>query len=172
MHPLLELLCLSTFTVVDLHRRIGLLQECVGDVVYHQKQMGEALQDSEALEISIKTKAKESDVPGLLELVPKALEMLTAENLSEQMVKLREGADILPVLIVYVPVIFDAEAIAQLGIWCRENKSKILMLDVQVDSGTVGGCSFVAANTLVDYSLRTKMLEHKGIVKELLSSYA
>jgi hypothetical protein len=172
MHPLLELLCENTFTIVDLHRRIGLLQECMSDVLYHQKQAVESQNDSEVLEACIKAKADEHDAQALCALIPKSLEILSAENLSEHMKKLREGADILPVLIVYVPVIFDAEAITQLGVWCRENKSKILMLDVQVDSGTVGGCSFVSANVLHDYSLRTKMMEHKGLVKELLASYA
>ncbi len=85
--------------------------------------------------------------------------------------KLKKESELLPSLVVYFPVQFDAEATKIVSVWCREKIHPLLLLETYVDPSVIGGCAFVSKDTHHDYSIRHAMKDNKGVVSELLASY-
>jgi hypothetical protein len=165
MEDTLHALCLNTYTVADLHRRIGLLKASLEKILFSSQPT-----HAEAV-LYAQTIAEEKDKEALAQWPHEVWERFDAQNLTTQLQMLTQSVELLPVLVVYVPVEFDSEATASLGTWCRDNISPKLLLDLHVDPAVTGGCAVVSRDTYVDLSLHSKLKEHKGAVTKLLNSY-
>jgi hypothetical protein len=169
MEDTLHALCLNTYTVADMHRRIGLLKASLEKVLFSNASADDVAQEAVAYAQSI---AEEKDKDAVVQWELEVWKRFDAQNLSTQLEVLTKSVALLPVLIVYIPVEFDVVATASLGTWCRENISAKLLLDLHVDPAVTGGCAVVSRDTYVDLSLHSKLREHTGAVTELLNTYA
>ncbi|MGH7141202.1 MAG: hypothetical protein ACREGH_01020 [Minisyncoccia bacterium] len=86
----------------------------------------------------------------------------------EEVKKHIEGA---PELVVYAPVAFGLEALRALGGWCRANIDPNVFLEMRVDPGVIGGCSFVWRDKLYDFSLALRMRAHTKEMAARIESY-
>jgi hypothetical protein len=168
MATTLEQICVNTYTTTDLHRRLGLFQECLEEVLYHK--------DTESVMKSgiayAKKVGSEEDAKALSEWGRGIWELFQAHNLAEHISVLKYDGEMLPTLTLYVPVAFDNEAVSIIGSWCRKNINTLILLEIIIDPEVTGGCSFVFNDSYHDFSLHNAMKNNKGIVNTLLTSYA
>lgn len=168
MSATLEKVFLHTYTIADLHRQLGLLQECLEEVLYHTSEHANTLQ---AGVVHARSIGSSTDAEVIEQWGESVWSMFTQHNLADQISALKKEIDMLPTLILYVPVAFDAPATKVVGVWCRENVDAHVMIELLVNPEATGGCAFVYKDTYHDYSLHTAMKSNQGIVKELLTSY-
>lgn len=164
--------CANTHTVADLYRRLGLLHECLEEVLFHRRVAGSVFSLRDSLALCAKEAGNQEDAQAILQWGEEVWGNFTEHNLVEEMVSLKNELLTLPILTVYVPVQFTPDAEAVLGVWCKEHIGKNLMLELLIDPNVTGGCAFVSHDTFHDYSLKRAFDSNKGIVAELLSSYA
>jgi len=166
---MLELICAHTYTAGALHRRLGLLQECLEEAFFHST----ASTDAVALKVvSHASKIASKEDAEVFAHVPSDMwKEFTLHNFADVIASLTQESQTLPVLTLYVPVAFDDAALASISSWCRLEIHKALMLEIIVKPSTVGGCAFVFGDTYHDISLHDIMHTHKGVVAELLNSY-
>lgn len=170
MSTILEQLCAQTYTPSDLHRRLGLLQECFEEVFYHIKIEEGSIAD--AVVAHSETVGSQEDIAFLRALPNDVWKEFAAGNFIDVIASLKKESEILPTLTLYVPVLFDESALAGVALWCKEEVHKGILLELIVKPSTVGGCAFVYNDTYHDVSLSHMMANNKGAVKALLSSYA
>lgn len=170
MSVTLEHICKNTFTVSDLHRRLGLLQECLEEVLFHTgaQTLGSIMS---AGVVHAKKVGSDSDVQALKEWGDDVWNEFHSHNLVKQIEQLRKEGEILPSFTLYVPVVFDEESTKEIGLWCRENIDPRILLELIVEASVVGGCAFVSKDTYHDFSLHEAMNNSTGVVRELLNSY-
>lgn len=170
MPSLLDTICVTTFTITDLHRRLGLLQECLEEVMYHGDRMSTQTRTEMCRAYATKI-ATTDDARVLSTWGEQVWESFTFKNLVEGVALLKRESDVLPQMVLYTPVVFDAAALELVGRWLRESVNPKLMLEVHVDASVTGGCAFVANSTYYDFSFRHLLTSQKGLVANLLSSY-
>lgn len=155
-----------------MYRRVGLLQECLEEVLYHQDHGSDIDSRSNAFVEHAQKSGSSHDVHVLETWLQEIWETFDGHNLDDAMEKLKGEIKTLPSLILYVPVSFDEPAIEIVGVWSREHVHPQLLLDLQVDPAVIGGCAFVYNDTYHNISFRELMKRHTGLVTELLQSYA
>ena len=165
---LLEI-CANTYTATDIHRRLSLLQECVEEVVYHAHAKG--ILKEEALAFA-KTIMSPLDVQAFSEWGDSVWGLFSPHAVAEVIQALKAQSEMLPMLKLYVPVLFEPEKVASLGQWAREQIAPHILLEMHIDPAVTGGCAFVFNDTYHDYSLHRAFAAHKGVVRELLNTYA
>lgn len=156
----------TTFTVDDMHRRIGLWRSVLEATVFQQGSDESGLR-AEAI-AAIADEADREVVMGWDEAVWSGV---SAESLAHEAEALEHALAALPVTILYVPVALTADACAELGAWSRAELG-LTLLDIKIDPAVVGGAAVVAPDaTYHEFSLRTKLAAAPGTITSLLSSY-
>ena len=171
MSPALKKICENTHTTNDFHRRLGLLQECLEEVLYHDDAHAD-INSRITLGVAHAQKVGTSeDAQALEEWGVAVWSLFQIRNVVAVITKIKEEGELLPVLTLYIPVAFDTQGTKLVSVWCRENINPQILLELVVDSKVTGGCAFVLNDTYHDFSLRHAVEQNKGIVTQLLSSY-
>lgn len=158
----------STFTVATIHRRVGLLRECVEAALFHES--GEDFMS--VLTSCVEEKGSQSDATAIMAWGEDVLRTFTRANIATTMTAVHTAIEALPVFTLYIPVMFPEEDIADIGMWCRAECGATVLLDIHIDPNVVGGCSFVWNDTFHDFSFRSRMKTQPGVVTNALSEYA
>jgi len=166
--PLLETLCATTYTVADMRRRLGLLQEGV-EVALFNNQTTDTVA---AIKAAVSERGKESDVAAMMEWTDDVFAQFTASNIRERITALQQAVDALPVMTLYIPVAFPVADLAAMATWCREECAPQLLFDVRIDPRMAGGCAFVWNDTYHDFSFRAQSKNHPGVITKQLQTYA
>ena len=170
MHPLLQKMCVATYTVDDLHRRLGLLQVSLEEVLYHTDAHN-TLSRKELCLASISTTASHDDVLAMSLWDTEVFETCTVENITATIAHLKKDIELLPRFELYVPTLFDAQGFALIGEWVRTNIHAQSLLDIRIDPSVIGGCAFVHNSAYHNYNFSYFQKVHKGEITKLLSSY-
>lgn len=171
MSPILKHLYSQTYTVVDIHRRLRLMQEVLETVLYNEPQQMRVSPLTDRLKQSIKTIADEADAPVLLSLDEALWNTFSPATAVARFKTIREEAEALPVMKLYIPVHFTDVQLAPIAQWVRSEVAPGLLLEITVDPKVVGGCAFVYKDTHFDWSLRRYLRAKKGMITSLLNAY-
>lgn len=168
MNDRLTLLLASTYTVDDLHRRIGLWRSVLETVVFTE----ETVPDAHELQRTIAEQCDERDRVVVAAWPEAVWQGVTSQNLAAEAAALMEAVKTLSTTIVYLPTLLEAHDVAALGSWCR-SECGITLLDIKIDPQVIGGCGVVGANaTYHEHSLRTALADQSGIITKLIEEYA
>jgi hypothetical protein len=165
---LLQALCATTYTVADMRRRLGLLQEGA-EVALFNKQTTDVVA---AIKATITNRGNESDVAVMMEWEDAMFAQFTASNIRERMLALQQSVEALPVMTLYIPVAFPKADLASMATWCREECAPQLLFDVRIDPKVAGGCAFVWNDTYHDFSFTAQSKKYPGVITKHLQTYA
>lgn len=165
---ILASMCSNTFTVTDMHRRLGLLRECVEVALFHESE----IPFNEVVITKLQQRGSTGDVAAVTAWADAVFSAFTASTSATKMTALQAAIDELPVLALYIPVVFPDEELALIGQWCRIQCDPSVLLDIHIDPGVVGGCAFVWNDTYHDFSFRRKLAAHPNLITTELSTYA
>lgn len=172
MSPVLAYFFSQTYTAVDLHRRLGVLQECLEAVLYDEPEQMRVMPVAERRQKAIKQLvADETDRQMLTDMDDELWDSFTPATLVTKLNQLEAEAAALPVMTLYVPVAFGTKELQPIAEWVRGAVDRGLLLEVEVDPQVVGGCAFVYNDTHFDWSLRRYLRARKGMVTSLLNTY-
>jgi len=160
----------NTYTVGDIHRRLGTLRQTVEHVLFTQSNI--PFMEACAEFLSRTDEVDTQDVRALEQWGEPVFKAFTQQNVAARISSLQTEIDMLPVLTLYIPVEFPAEEITFLGQWARTHCHESVMMDVHIDPAVVGGCAFVWNDAYHEFSFRTRIKEHVGIITTTLSDYA
>lgn len=107
----------------------------------------------------------------LTKLSPDFFSSFTSENLSDIFHKLEEYLKEVPLIVLYVPILLPREEIKGLGEWMRVNVAKNIFMELKVDPGAVGGCSFVWNSVYNDFSHRYFFEKKRPEIITMLRNY-
>ena len=164
---LIDTLCVNTFTVGDMRRRLGLLQESV-ELALFTNETGDT---TAAIKAAVEERGKEDDVTAIIAWGDEVFSHFGASNMREQISALQKSIDALPVMTLYIPITFPESELATMAVWCREQFAPQLLFDVQIDPQVVGGCAFVWNDTYHDFSFRAQSKKIPGVITEHLNTY-
>jgi hypothetical protein len=164
---LVQTLCANTYTVADMRRRLGLLQESVELALFNDQTTDELA----AIKLAIAERGQEQDMAAVIAWGDTVFSAFTTSNIREQITQIQKSVDVLPVMTLYVPVIFPESELAAMANWCREECATQLLFDVQIDPQVAGGCAFVWNDTYHDFSFRAQSKKKPGVITEHLNSY-
>jgi hypothetical protein len=165
--PVVQILTANTFTVGDMRRRLGLLQECVELALFTD----ETTDAVTAIKAAILERGREDDVAAVTAWDEALFSLFTATNIAEHMSALHEAVDALPELTLYIPVSFPEKELADIAVWCREECAPLLLLDVHIDPKVVGGCAFVWNDAYHDFSFQAQVKKYPGVITQQLNTY-
>ncbi|MFA7309713.1 MAG: hypothetical protein WC050_02305 [Candidatus Paceibacterota bacterium] len=161
----------NTFSASDLYRRADILQRFFEHFFFElSSHTGERCD-------LIRAYYRDSDGETLGHAVAVAawgagvLDQFTAENLYERIREFKHAVQSLPKLTLYVPVHFPAAQIERIGRWCRTEIQPDVILDLRIDSGTVGGCAFAYHNAFHDVSFTYFSNKERKTLVDLVHSY-
>jgi hypothetical protein len=167
----LATMCQNTYTVEDMHRRLGVFHQCLESILFHGTTSFDVHERMEAGLQFAATIASADDVGAIRAWGPAVWGTFSAEHLAQQIHSYEEVVAALPTFMLYVPVSLTPSATATLGSWCRTQLNPSLMLEIKVDAAVTGGCAFVHNSLYHDYSLHRAITSQAGMVTKLLSSY-
>jgi len=165
---LLTYMLRNTYTGNDLHRRMGILRQCVEHALFTQGDIS----FDQACEAFLSDDVLEGDAQAVRQWGAQVLTAFTQQNISAHMNDLHAEVDLLPVLTLYIPKELPHEEIDSIGLWSRAQCDEKVLLDIHIDPEVVGGCGFVWNDTYHEFSFRSKIKEQTGVITELLSGYA
>lgn len=171
MSPTLKHFHSQSYTITDLHRRLRLMQEVLESVLYDQPQQLRVSPLIDRIKQSVHTLAEEADEALLLSLDEAVWNDFTPATVTARLTKVRDEADQLPVMKLYVPVHFADKQLAPIAEWARSEVAPGLLFEVTVDPKVVGGCAFVYKDTHFDWSLKRYLRAKKGMITSLLNAY-
>ena len=158
----------NTFTVADMQRRLGLLRQCIETSLFTES-------DIPFLEVCTNNLLQEKnteDAQAVIAWGETVLTSFTHDTVGTKMSAIQTAIDDLPVLTLYIPTEFPSEEIRTIGQWCRAQCDASLLMNVHIDPDVVGGCAFVWNDAYHEFSFRTRIKEHVGIITTTLSDYA
>jgi hypothetical protein len=164
---LIQNLCKNTFTVGDMRRRLGLLQESVEFALFDNKTTDTAA----AIKATIAKRGTDEDVVAVTAWGDGVFAVFTSSNIRKYILALQEAVDMLPVMTMYIPVAFPETELADMAIWCREQCAPQLLFDVRIDPQVAGGCAFVWNDTYHDFSFLAQSKKYPRLITEQLNTY-
>lgn len=170
MHELASSLCLSTYTLSDLDRRVGLLRASLEAVLYTSSQDGEDTKTrvlKEALH-----KGSDEDAVVLAAWYENVWKNVTDATLRSYLAKLEEASHAIVRFTIYVPVSFSEAELAEIVTWYRKEVTPNTVFVVHVDPNVVGGCGFVSHDSYHEQTLSTKLRAEPSLITKLISKYA
>jgi len=171
MTPLTQTLLKTTYTVMDLHRRLRLMQEVLEAVLYEEQQQLRMPEPAKRRAQILKEIASSGDVVVLMNLDETLWQGFTPATLTTKMNIILKESETLPMMTLYIPVAFTEKQLAPISEWVRGNVAANILFDVHVDPKVVGGCAFVYKDRHFDWSLRRYLRSKRGMVTSLLNSY-
>jgi hypothetical protein len=152
-----------------MHRRVSLLQAFLEGALYGVEQETQSVRERFGHYLSEHASAE--DVSSIAQWDESVFLHFTQTNLGTQMAEVKKGMELLPVVTLYIPVVFDESGLKDVVGYLRERIHPQLLATLHIDPASVGGCQFVHNDRLHDLSLRARMERSPGIVTELLDSY-
>jgi len=165
---LLQTLCATTYTVADMRRRLGLLQEAAEVAIFNDQTTDTV----DAIKAAITDRGNEPDVVVMMDWDDATFAQFTAGTIRERIVVLQQAVDALPIMTLYIPVAFPAKDLAAMATWCREACAPQLLFDVRINPRMAGGCAFVWNDTYHDFSFVAQSKKHPGVITKQLQTYA
>jgi F0F1-type ATP synthase delta subunit len=170
MSELASSLCLSTYTLSDLDRRIGLLRASLEATLYIHAHDENDMKTRVLAEAS-KSGSKE-DVAVLSLWYDTVWSHVTNATLRAYLSELEEASHTIARFTIYVPVVLMDPELAEIVNWYRKAVTPVSVFVVHVDPHVVGGCGFVSHDSYYENSLNTKLRERKSFITKLISQYA
>jgi hypothetical protein len=173
MHDLSKALSLHTYTRSDLDRRVGLLRASLERVLFGENPVTseEVFQKAVLAQAALESNSVR-DIEVLEAWYKAVWQKLRGDTLRVFLRELEESAHALPQFELYVPVVFDEEALEEMSAWYRSEVTAYAVFVLHIDPFLVGGCGFVSKDTYREYSLESRFALHKGLITKLISSYA
>lgn len=170
MSELAPSLCLSTYTLSDLDRRIGLLRASLEAVLYTSSDDG---LDTKTRVLAEAAKSGTPEDVAVLSLwYQDVWSTVTDATLRTYLNELEEASHAIARFTIYVPVVLEESVLAELVTWYRKEVTPASVFVVHVDPNVVGGCGFVSHDAYHEHSLSTKLRAQKSLITELVSAYA
>lgn len=162
---LLETILATSYSKVDLHRRIRLWREYLEQAYFGKgkKQIIKSFLERESV-----TAQDRKAIESWGEEFAKSFTKETAYELTDI---LTESIKNLPLVNLYVPYEPTEKDVDRFGEWFRENIDKYILLDIHVDASTFGGCAFAVDGVYKDYSLRSRLAECTPQIHDILGKY-
>jgi F0F1-type ATP synthase delta subunit len=162
---LLHTIINDSFVKADVFRRTRIVREYLEQRFYspgEKKDLKAFLTDS---------KVDEDDIRVLQGWGDEFFGSFSKENAYDLLERVNGHVKDLPTINLYVPVSLDAAEIAKLGAWFRANVDKNVLIEMHVDSSTLGGCAFAWNGVYVDYSLKHYLHKRMDGVRKVLTDY-
>ena len=105
-------------------------------------------------------------LPELVEIIQK----LTKGRIYETIHEISEALELLPVLILYVPIKFDHSDIKTIGTWIRENIHEKILLQFIVNPNYRGGCGISWKGIMKDYSFSHFLNRESRSIQSLIQN--
>ena len=163
---LLKTIIDSSYLKADVLRRTRIVREYLEQQFYtpgDKKNLKDFLADS---------KASEADVEVIEKWGQEFFKSFTKENAYDVLEKVNAMVKDLPTMNLYVPVELASDETPKLGKWVRDNVSKDVLIELHVDSSTIGGCALAWDGVYSDYSLGHYLHKHVDGVRKVLAEYA
>lgn len=161
----------NTFSMSDFYQRADMLQRFLEHRFFEKGEGEKNIVES----IREYYKGKDSEILVHVEAIvawgEAVLTSFTSDTVYERMRSLKQSVQELPQLTIYVPVHFSPAQIEPIGVWCRAYLHSDIMLEVQVDPETVGGCAFAYKNTFHDFSLAYFAKKERQALTKLVHEY-
>ncbi len=159
----------TTYTKNDFHRKIVFLKEFFSNFFFTEKS-------SKNLKKALGDFLKNEDVSdcfskSLTSLGDKFYDSFDTKNYNKLLNELESSIDALPHITIYAPILLPDDEVVKLGKWVRENIKENLVIDLEVDSNVIGGCSFVWNGVYHDYSLRYFIDNNRNEIKKMVRNY-
>lgn len=167
----LATMCQNTYTLEDMHRRLGVLHQCLEAILFHGTAPLDPVARREAGLQFAETITTRDEVEAIRAWGSDVWGTFSTEHLADQIHSYEAVVAALPSFTLYVPVALTPAATAMLGTWCRRELNPSLMLEIKVDAAVTGGCAFVHNSQYHDYSLHRAVTSQAGAITNLLSSY-
>jgi hypothetical protein len=169
-NSLLQKILSNTYTKSDFYRSISLVQEFLEHAFYNTDDSDD-VGHTERIVNHARLSGDVTVAERIEEWGEPVLSVFTRENLYQKLKALKEGIEILPELVLYVPVTFGPREIEQIGRWCRQHIDQTIILNISVEPEVVGGCAFVWKGTYHDFSLRYFLQKKEEEIVRLMSAY-
>lgn len=161
----LTALLARTYSRADLAYRIGVLKEFLEFAFYHAHSKAV---DAGTLEAFEKEGHAVGDLTFLRSLPESFFEGLSRDSFYDELAKLSDASEHMPIFALTVPVMFDLEARAAIGGWVRTHLGEAVLLDISVDPHIGVGCQFVWHDRLHDLSFDANLSANKPAVDRYL----
>ncbi len=159
----------NTFTKQDLYSRLGVVKECLENILFTAED------DGTSRVFLCAQFAKETGRPEMASFIEEwgteVLDVFTADELYNQIEELKQKAEALPTVVLYVPVLLENKEVERVGRWCRGELDSRVMIDLMIDPRAIGGCAFVWQGKYHDFSLNYFLNKHSGEIRDLIKSY-
>lgn len=163
---LLKTIIDTSFIKADVLRRIRIIREYLEQTFFtpgDKKDLKDFLTGSNV---------SEADREVLLGWNREFFHTFTKDNAYDLLEKISAFVKDLPTINLYVPVELDASEIPSLGAWMRANVDKGVLIEIHVDSSTVGGCALAWNGIYSDYSLRHYLHKRMDGVRKVLTEFS
>lgn len=112
------------------------------------------------------------DKNAILALSLETLSFFNVQNLYDLFSQIKNEAEELPTLVIYLPFKTDEAAKNKIGLWVRGNlNKKNLLVDFKYEPSLSAGPAFSYGGIYKDFSLREKLIKNKEEIKVLISKY-
>jgi F0F1-type ATP synthase delta subunit len=161
LHRVLE----SSFVKADVFRRTRIVRE------YLEQRFYSPGEKKDLKDFLTHTNVSEDDTHVMHEWGDTFFNSFTKENAYELLEKVNGHVKDLPTINLYVPVSLEPAEIAKLGGWFRQNVDKKILIELHVESSTLGGCALAWNGVYVDYSLKHYLHKRMDAVRKVLTDY-
>lgn len=163
-HNLLGTIIETTYTQVDLHRRLRLLRMYLESVYFSENHTGKKL------ETFLKTNdATKGDIVAILKWLEELESHFTESNFYEEIESLLKESESIAVITVYLPFNPEEEEKAKICIWLREELQKNVFIDLKLDQTLLGGCALVVDGKYGNFSLRKRITDKKTMIQDTIT---
>lgn len=166
---ILERVLSNTYSMSDAYRRLLVLEDMLQRLLFKEDQSPSSV--DEILHNQYETQSERASGEAVAAWGTPLFDRFSKENLHLEMQTLKSTIEALPRLVLYVPILFDAKHIEEIGKWCRTHIDQRLLLDLRVDPQAAGGCIIVWHDTLHDFSLRYFMQKRKAEFEKILEEH-
>ncbi len=163
---MLETILKTGFVKSDVHRRLRILRQYLEQTFFgsgDKKTLADFLVD---------IGASPDDRQIMLSWGDDFYTTFTKDNAYDLVDSVGSAIKDLPVINVYVPIHLDAEQIARLGSWFRQNVDAHILVEFHRDHATIGGCAFAWQGVYQDYSLRHYLRARGDDIRAIIDRFA
>lgn len=153
-------------------KRLRIIKEFLNYVFFDLKVSSEV---SEKIDDFIKNQqfdVSSSKEVKILYLVGKPFyELFDPRNLTSQLKNLEDAITNTHEVIVHTPFEMPDEEIERLGTWFKANFGETFLFELSSDPSLIGGCALSYKGIYKDYSLKSKILENKSNITQMLLTF-
>lgn len=161
----------NTYTRSDFYHKSALLKEFF-EYIFFSLNKNQATK--ELLMYFFKEKESgesEKTINDLLSLGDDFYIKFNNENFQYLLKEITNDINLLPKIVVYLPVEFPVDEISRLGEWFRKNIDKDMFMDIEIDYFIISGCAFVWNNMYYNFSFSNSVNKKSKEIINMINQY-